>query len=155
MAQNSPPELTAPGTAEARELERTLTATHRLLGELVERSGRRLRVLRVHSPVCSVELEWADGEGVAAAPPEPAPEPGTYLRAPAVGLFYVAPNPGAEPFVRVGDVVRPGQQIGIIEAMKVMIPVEAEQGGRVLAVVAENGAPVEYGAPLFELAAAD
>ncbi|HEV2780502.1 MAG TPA: biotin/lipoyl-containing protein [Actinophytocola sp.] len=78
-----------------------------------------------------------------------------FLTSPGVGVFYHAREPGAEPFVSVGAVVRPGQQIGIIEAMKLMIPVEADRAGRIAAVVKGNGEPVEYGEPLFELAAAE
>ncbi|TMR02608.1 acetyl-CoA carboxylase biotin carboxyl carrier protein subunit, partial [Actinomadura soli] len=78
-----------------------------------------------------------------------------HLTSPAVGVFYHAKEPGAEPFVSVGDAVSPGQQIGIVEAMKLMIPVEADRAGTIAAVVKDDGAPVEYGEPLFALAAAE
>jgi acetyl-CoA carboxylase biotin carboxyl carrier protein len=85
----------------------------------------------------------------------PPGEDGTdYLRSPAVGVFYQAREPGAEPFAPVGTEVRPKQQIGIIEAMKLMIPVEADRGGRITAVLKGNGEPVEYDEPLFAIAPA-
>jgi acetyl-CoA carboxylase biotin carboxyl carrier protein len=76
-----------------------------------------------------------------------------YLTSPVVGVFYHAREPGADPFVSVGSLVRPGQQIGIVEAMKLMIPVEADRSGRITDVLKANGAPVEYDEPLFALAA--
>jgi acetyl-CoA carboxylase biotin carboxyl carrier protein len=66
-----------------------------------------------------------------------------------VGTFYHAPTPGAPPFVAVGDVVRPGQQIAIVEAMKLMIPVESDVAGWVREVLKADGQPVEFGEPLF------
>jgi acetyl-CoA carboxylase biotin carboxyl carrier protein len=74
-----------------------------------------------------------------------------YVCAPSVGVFYRSPEPGAKPFVAEGDLVRPGQQVGIVEAMKLMLPVEADQGGRVGRILVENGTPVEYGERLIEL----
>ena len=78
-----------------------------------------------------------------------------YLTSPAVGVFYHAKEPGAEPFVAVGSTVEPGQQVGIVEAMKLMIPVEADRGGIVVDVLTANGAPVEYDEPLFALASSE
>ena len=68
---------------------------------------------------------------------------------PLVGTFYVAPSEGAEPFVSVGDKVKKGQVIGIVEAMKLMNEVESEYEGTVAAVLVENGEMVEYGQPLM------
>jgi len=68
-----------------------------------------------------------------------------------VGTFYRAPAPNAEPFVREGDVVGVGTVVCIIEAMKLMNEIEAEVRGRVVAILAENGQPVEFGQPLFHL----
>lgn len=73
------------------------------------------------------------------------------LTAPTVGVFYRSPEPGAAPFVDTGELVTPGQQVGIVEAMKLMIPVEAERGGRVVDVLCADGTAVEFGAPLFAL----
>ena len=77
------------------------------------------------------------------------------LTAQAVGVFYRCPEPGANPFVREGDVVTAGQQVAIIEAMKLMLPVEAERAGRIVEVLKADGEPVEYGEPLFALAEAE
>ena len=80
---------------------------------------------------------------------------GPVLAAQAVGVFYRSPEPGADPFVREGDVVTTGQQIAIIEAMKLMLPVEAERAGRIVEVLKGDGESVEYGEPLFALAEAE
>ena len=82
------------------------------------------------------------------APPEPA-SPLTEIKSPMVGTYYAQPEPGAEPYVAVGARIKIGQTLCIIEAMKIMNPIEAEAGGRVSAVLAENGHPVEFGQPLF------
>lgn len=73
---------------------------------------------------------------------------GNEVKAPLVGTFYAAPSEGAEPFVSVGDTVKKGQVIGIVEAMKLMNEVESEFDGTVEAVLVENGEMVEYGQPL-------
>ncbi|MFC4536401.1 acetyl-CoA carboxylase biotin carboxyl carrier protein, partial [Sphaerisporangium dianthi] len=73
------------------------------------------------------------------------------VTSPMVGTFYRAHEPGAAPFVEVGDLVEPGQQIGIVEAMKLMNAVQAEHGGRVSEIVAADGAPVQYEEPLLAL----
>jgi acetyl-CoA carboxylase biotin carboxyl carrier protein len=77
---------------------------------------------------------------------------GVAVRSPSVGTFYRSPEPGAPPFVAEGDLVQAGQQIAIVEAMKLMLPVEAEHSGRVARVLKSDGEPVEYGEPLIELA---
>ncbi|MDR0293916.1 MAG: acetyl-CoA carboxylase, biotin carboxyl carrier protein [Oscillospiraceae bacterium] len=78
---------------------------------------------------------------------------GEVVRAPLVGVFYTAPSPDAEPFVREGSRVRKGDTLCIIEAMKLMNEIESTCGGVVGQVLAENGAMVEYGQPLFEIRA--
>ncbi|KAB2390066.1 acetyl-CoA carboxylase biotin carboxyl carrier protein subunit [Actinomadura montaniterrae] len=89
----------------------------------------------------------------AEAPAEPEPaEEGDPVTAPTVGVFYRAPSPGAEPFVREGETVAAGQQLGIVEAMKLMIPVEADRAGTVARVLRADGDAVEYAEPLFLLA---
>ena len=90
----------------------------------------------------------------AAAPAPAAAEPQTNSRSitsPIVGTFYRAPSPGAAPFVEVGDTVKKGQVIGIIEAMKLLNEVEADQDGVVTGFAVENGQPVEFGQPLLIL----
>ncbi|OHV28921.1 acetyl-CoA carboxylase biotin carboxyl carrier protein subunit [Parafrankia soli] len=95
----------------------------------------------------------ADAGVGAAAPAGPADDDALAFVIPAhtVGVFYHAPEPGADPFVRPGDTVVAGQQVGIIEAMKLMIPVEAERGGRVREILVADTTPVEYGEPLLTL----
>jgi acetyl-CoA carboxylase biotin carboxyl carrier protein len=66
-----------------------------------------------------------------------------------VGTFYAAASPTAKPFASVGDEVKPGQVLCIIEAMKMMNQIESDRAGRVTAVMVKNGDPVEFGQPLF------
>ncbi|MGC8971897.1 MAG: acetyl-CoA carboxylase biotin carboxyl carrier protein [bacterium] len=74
---------------------------------------------------------------------------GVYVTSPIVGTFYKSPKPGAPPFVEVGDEVKVGQTLCIIEAMKLMNEVKSEYNGIVKQILVENGEPVEYGQPLF------
>lgn len=87
------------------------------------------------------------GSAVAQEEPE-----GKVITAPMVGTFYTAPVPGAPPFVQEGDIIEPGQVIGIIEAMKVMNEIEAEFGGRVVRLIAQSQQPVEFGQALMLVA---
>ena len=84
-----------------------------------------------------------------AEPQAPAEPAGHTVKSPMVGTFYRAGAPGAKPFVDVGDEVKAGQTICIIEAMKLMNEIECDKDGVVKAVLVENGQPVEYGEPLF------
>jgi acetyl-CoA carboxylase biotin carboxyl carrier protein len=84
----------------------------------------------------------------AAAPPSDAQHPGA-ISSPMVGTVYLFPEPGAAPFVKVGDLVKEGQTLLIIEAMKVMNSIRAPRAGRVARIFATNAAPVEYGEPLL------
>jgi acetyl-CoA carboxylase biotin carboxyl carrier protein len=88
----------------------------------------------------------------AAAPvvPEPGQE-GHVVKAPMVGTFYRSPSPDAKVFIEVGQPIKEGQTICIIEAMKLMNEIEADASGVVKAILVENGQPVEYGQPLFIL----
>lgn len=79
----------------------------------------------------------------------PALPPGTVVTSPMVGTFYRAASPGAQPFVDVGQSVKVGERLCIIEAMKLMNEIECEVDGVVKAILVENGHPVEYGQPLF------
>ncbi len=71
------------------------------------------------------------------------------VAAPMVGTFYAAATPGAKPFVEIGTEVKEGQVLCIIEAMKMMIQIESDKAGRITAIMATNGDPVEFGQPLF------
>ena len=83
---------------------------------------------------------------VAASPPE---AEGHTVKSPMVGTFYRSPSPGAASFIELGQVVKPGDTLCIIEAMKLLNEIEAEVGGKVKEILVENGQPVEYGQPLF------
>jgi acetyl-CoA carboxylase biotin carboxyl carrier protein len=86
-----------------------------------------------------------------AAAPAPAARDENLVTAPMVGTFYASPAPGAKSFVEVGQEVRVGQVLCIIEAMKMMNQIESERAGKVVAVLAKNGEPVEFGQPLFAI----
>ncbi|HXS27394.1 MAG TPA: acetyl-CoA carboxylase biotin carboxyl carrier protein [Steroidobacteraceae bacterium] len=93
----------------------------------------------------------AGGQATSAAPrEEPRPRPNEHVvTAPMVGTFYAASTPGAKPFVEIGDEVKVGQVLCIIEAMKMMNQIEADKAGRITSIMAKNGDPVEFGQPLF------
>ena len=134
----------------------------------VERAGARIRVRRdggahpavapvfqMPAPAFSQPASTATASAPGAATSEtPLPENVTLVSAPLVGRFYRSPGPDAAPFVEVGDRVTKGQVLCIIEAMKLMNQIEAEQAGVVRAVLVEDGRPVEFGEPLFEIEAA-
>lgn len=85
----------------------------------------------------------------AAAPAAPAVPEGHAVKAPMVGTFYRAPSPGAAAFVEVGQTVKEGDALCIIEAMKLLNEIEADKSGVIKEILVENGGPVEYGQPLF------
>ena len=87
-----------------------------------------------------------------AAPAAPAAVSGHVVKSPMVGTFYRAPNPGAPPFIEVGQSVKEGQPLCIIEAMKLLNEIEADKAGVIKEILVENGEPVEYGQPLFVIA---
>ena len=145
----------------------------RELAQLLEETGlteievgdgdRRIRVARgLTGVVASAVLPALAAAGTAAAAAVPASSaaarpakaeaghPGA-VTSPMVGTVYLSPEPGAPPFVQVGDTVRDGQTLFIIEAMKVMNPIRAPRGGRVAQILVEGGAPVEYGEVLLIL----
>ena len=95
----------------------------------------------------------------AAAPTASSPAPAAAPRAtehtvqaPMVGTYYSAPAPGAKAFVQIGDEVKVGQVLCIIEAMKMMNQIESDRAGRITSVLVQNGDPVEFGQPLFSIA---
>jgi acetyl-CoA carboxylase biotin carboxyl carrier protein len=78
------------------------------------------------------------------------PKPNEHvITAPMVGTFYAAPSPAAKPFVEIGDEIKVGQVLCVIEAMKMMNQIEADKAGRIASIMARNGDPVEFGQPLF------
>jgi acetyl-CoA carboxylase biotin carboxyl carrier protein len=103
-------------------------------------------VTHVHAPAASpAALPQAPAAGKAAAEPQ---YEGTVVRSPMVGTYYAASAPGAAPFIKVGQQVKAGDTIGIIEAMKMFNPIEAEVAGTVVRILVENGQPVEFDEPL-------
>ena len=88
----------------------------------------------------------------AAAAGSEAEIPGHKVVSPMVGTYFEAPSPGADPFVKIGDQVQAGDTLCIIEAMKMMNQIEADVAGKVVAALARNGEPVEFGQPLFIIA---
>lgn len=88
----------------------------------------------------------------AAAPAAPAAVVGHTVKAPMVGTFYRAPNPNSPAFVEVGQTVKEGEPLCIIEAMKLLNEIEADKSGVIKEILVQNGEPVEYGQPLFVIA---
>ncbi|MBM7806752.1 acetyl-CoA carboxylase biotin carboxyl carrier protein [Geodermatophilus bullaregiensis] len=162
------PRTGAPGPAPETDLRDEVVALARALpGEL--------RRLTVRDGDRAIEVEWAPepaATGVArpaaasparsaaagaADPNDPddaaadAAEGTTAVRSPLVGTFYAAPSPGADPFVRVGDEVEPGQTVGIVEAMKLMNPIVVDDAGVVAEVLVADAESVEYDQVLLRL----
>lgn len=106
------------------------------------------------SPTTLVATPTHGAPPAAAVPPAgtatPLPEPtGHVVKSPMVGTFYRSSSPGAAAFVELGQAVKPGDTLCIIEAMKLLNEIEAEVGGIVKEILVDNGQPVEYGQPLF------
>ena len=85
------------------------------------------------------------------AAPAPVQDSGKTINAPIVGVFYVAPSPDSDPYVSVGKQVKKGDTVCIIEAMKCMNEIQAEENGEIVEVLAKDGELVEYGQPLFRI----
>ena len=144
------------------EIKRILAVMreHELVEFEFEREGLKVR-LRKES---TQSLPWAPvsaASGVAAssaAPDSPPSTPGegeasalAIVKSPVVGTFYRSAEPGAPPFVQVGDTVTKGQVLCIIEAMKLMNEIDSEHGGEIVNVFVESGQPVQYGERLFAI----
>ena len=120
-----------------------------------EADGLRVRVARaahhvVHAPITpagALAAPMAPHMPAQPATAEPSSHPGA-VKAPMVGVAYLTPEPGAPPFIKVGDQVSEGQTVVLIEAMKTFNPVKAPRGGKITRILIENGAPVEYGEAL-------
>jgi acetyl-CoA carboxylase biotin carboxyl carrier protein len=136
-----------------RELAKLLTETG--LSEIeIEQSGLRVRVARQTAaasfavPAASLPTATMPLTTAASGAIDPDKHPGTVV-SPMVGTAYLAPEPGAKPFVEVGSTVRAGDTLMIIEAMKTMNQIPAPRGGTVIQILIEDGTPVEFGAPLM------
>jgi len=103
------------------------------------------------APLAPAASATSPGTPVASAPAEEAAADADLfiVKSPIVGTYYEAPSPGTPPFVKVGDAVKEGQVLCIIEAMKLMNEIEAEVSGVLAKILVANGSPVEYGMPLF------
>lgn len=138
------------------------------LAELARILPGDLRRLRVRGGDREIEVEWADSaapsgavgerqwtprleDPTVAAPPPAEDETLASVRAPLVGSYFAAPSPGAEPFVQVGDRVEADTTVAIVEAMKLMNPIPAGQGGIVVELLVSNGDPVEYDQVILRL----
>jgi acetyl-CoA carboxylase biotin carboxyl carrier protein len=131
-----------------------LAVRHNLAELEVEAGGTRVRVVREHAPATTgprIETPPALAAPLQLPGPESVESTAHLLtvEAPMVGTFYRAPKPEAPPFVAEGDLVKEGQVLCIVEAMKLMNEIESKVSGRIVKVVVENGQPVEFGQPLF------
>ena len=122
--------------------------------KIVKGRGAGKEVVVLSPTGAPVSVPPSQAAGAPAAAPAPATETPTSLeghivKSPMVGTFYRAGSPGAKPFVEVGDTVKVGQTICVIEAMKLMNEIEADKDGVIKAIMVENGQPVEYGEPLM------
>ena len=128
----------------------------------VAEGDRKIRIVRMTpgATAAAVPAASADTHAQAAAPPaehvqqddgkaESADSTYVEVTSPMVGTFYRSPEPDADPFVQEQDRISTGQQLCIIEAMKLMNPIQSELNGRVMAILVEDAQPVEYGQPLF------
>ena len=121
----------------------------------VERGDLRIKVARAPAAAMAAPTVIAAPAPVLAAPQpgaaparESAAPSGDVVTSPMVGTVYLQPEPGAPPFVRVGDMVSEGQTLIIIEAMKTMNPIPAPRAGRLMELLVADGQPVEFGEPL-------
>ena len=123
----------------------------------VERGDLRIKVARNVGGAVAAPAVYAAAPAAAPAaaattsqPTEAAParREGDVVNSPMVGTVYLQPEPGAQPFIRVGDTVSEGQTLLIVEAMKTMNPIPAPRAGRILEILVADGQPVEFGEPL-------
>ena len=101
------------------------------------------------APTATAPEAAASADAGSASNDEPDLADGHVIRSPMVGTFYAAPNPESEPFVRTGQSVKAGDTVCVIEAMKMFNQIESDKDGKIVAVLVENGQPVEFDQPLF------
>lgn len=111
---------------------------------------RRVRVARA-SAAASVTVAPTPAAASPTHAPMAAAEPAGTVKAPMVGTVYLAPNPDAAPFIKIGDQIREGQTLLIVEAMKVMNHIAAPRAGKITAILVADGMPVEFDQPLLVL----
>jgi acetyl-CoA carboxylase biotin carboxyl carrier protein len=125
------------------------------LNGFLKKSG--LAEIEIKQGDASVRLSRSGSSGSKAAPsasmadaaPAPAAAPTNTFNSPMIGTFYRSASPESAPFVKVGDTIRAGQTICIIEAMKTMNQIESDRSGKLVKILLDNATPVEYGQPLF------
>ena len=118
------------------------------LNELeIEEEGKRIK-LKKDSGAHNVAIPVPEA---ASAAKEAKKDSTLDIASPMVGTFYRAPSPGAKPYVEVGDTIKPGDVVCIVEAMKLMNEIKAESSGKIVQISVENGEPVEFGQALFEI----
>jgi len=116
----------------------------------ISRAGNTVQTAAMTMPQATSMTAAAPATAASAAAPETPAEPeGHVVKSHMVGTFYRSSAPGAKPFVEIGQSVNTGDTLCIIEAMKLLNEIEADQGGLIKSVLVENGQPVEYGQPLF------
>ncbi|MBU2102530.1 MAG: acetyl-CoA carboxylase biotin carboxyl carrier protein [Candidatus Omnitrophota bacterium] len=120
--------------------------THSLSELEIEEEGKRIRLKKFSSDQ-QVVVSHAVIPGLAAG--DEKKEGSLEIKSPMVGTFYRAPSPGAKPYVEAGDIVKPGDVVCIIEAMKLMNEIKSEVGGKITQILSESGEPVEFGRTLF------
>jgi acetyl-CoA carboxylase biotin carboxyl carrier protein len=146
------------GSLPLEEVERLVDLVRESgVGEIRVRRGEVEITVKAGAPVSQDASEAGSAPGSVAGPEEPSPElDGLHaVRSPLVGTFYRAPAPGEDAYVEVGDKVRAGQTLCIVEAMKLMNEIPADIAGEVVEVLAENAEGVEYDQPLFYLRPAE
>src|SRR5579859_1735359 len=144
---------------EIKEILNVLKETDVSELELERGGGVRLRIRRGPVPVgagaapagAAPAAAPVTGSAPAAAPVVAPEKPGKLITSPFVGTFYRAPSPESPNYAEVGQAVKKGQVLCIVEAMKLMNEIEAESDGKVAEIMAENGQAVEYGQPLFRI----
>jgi len=127
---------------------------HKLAIRRGQQAGAVTQYVSHAAPVAAPAPTPAAAAPAASAAPAPAAKadmPGTVVTSPFVGTFYRAASPESPPYVEVGAVVKKGQVLCIVEAMKLMNEIEAEVEGKVAEVLVQNGTPVEFGQPLFRI----
>ena len=120
------------------------------LSELeIEEEGKRIRLKRKSSDDQPVIISQPQAPVTPKEEVKPAKKDGLEIKSPMVGTFYRASSPGAKPYVKVGDVIKSGDVVCIIEAMKLMNEIKAEIGGKIVQIPVKNGEPLEFGQTLF------
>lgn len=140
-----------------KQLEKLLAVAkkHKLAEVEIEDGKTKIRFrtlldVRGAKQVSGAALQTIDpAPPLAESPKKPSEERFSKVLSPFVGTFYRAPSPEADPYVKEGQMVKKGDVLCIVEAMKLMNEIEAELSGKIVSVLVENGQPVEYGEPLF------